>query len=186
MAGDFIPFDTPRYLTPDDVPVGRFCRTFQIPDSPEWVGLVDGAVSVLSDASAWRQSGSLTPEQAADAWQQMLVESWDIAGCPTDANSPFWDDPDAQDADGTPEESSYDYQAAIEDWVITAFLVASGTPGAAVAYQTIAPRFRLYFRTRDYGGIVKILINDVLLGSVDTYSATPGVTFYDVFADKVA
>lgn len=94
--------------------------------------------------------------------------------------SPFWDDNDAADADGTVIESTYTFEEQIEDWVITAFVAASGQPGAALTYLTIAPRFRLAFRTRDFGGIARILIDDVLFTEIDTYSATPGLAFLDV------
>jgi hypothetical protein len=94
--------------------------------------------------------------------------------------SPFWDDTDAADADGTPAESAYAYSPDIADWVIAAFIAASGVPGAALTFLTIAPRFRLAFRTRDYGGILEILIDAVSYGTVDTYSATPGLTFFDI------
>jgi len=94
--------------------------------------------------------------------------------------SPFWDDTDAGDAEGIPAESTYTYTERIEDWAIAAFIASSGVVGAAVTYLTIAPRFRLAFRTRDYGGIVRVLIDDVLYGEVDTYSAAPGIAYFDV------
>lgn len=103
----------------------------------------------------------------------------------TDELSPFWDDPDAADADGEPTDNTYTWSERIEDWAIAAFVATSGVPGAAVAYLTIAPRFRLYFKTRDFGGIVRILIDDVIIGEVDTYSADPGLTSFDVLAEMV-
>lgn len=84
MAGNFIPPNIPLYLTPDSVPVGRFCRTISIPDDPTWVGLVDGVLSALADPALWRQYGTLTPEEAAQAWLEMIEGAWTIEGCPLD------------------------------------------------------------------------------------------------------
>lgn len=82
MSVDYQPPGTPLYLTPNSLPVGRFCRTISVPDSPEWVGLVDGVLSALNDPYVWRQFGALTPDQAAAAWQAMIVNAWTIEGCP--------------------------------------------------------------------------------------------------------
>lgn len=85
MSVDYRPPGTPLYLTPDSIPVGRFCRVLVIPDDPTWVGLVDGILSALTDPLKWRQFGALTPEETADAWQAMLTESWstdDVPCCP--------------------------------------------------------------------------------------------------------
>lgn len=97
-----------------------------------------------------------------------------------DGLSPFWDDPDAEDADGEPADNTYSYTERIEDWAIAAFVAASGVPGAAALYLTIAPRFRLAFKTRDWGGIAKIFIDDVQVATVDTYSPTPGLITQDI------
>jgi hypothetical protein len=179
-VADYIPTSDKRFLTPDAPPSGVFCRNLQVPDDPQWVGLVDGALSLLTSPDQWREYGALTAQQAADLWTDMLVTSWDVFGCPTEDLSPFWDDTDGGDAEGNPAESTYTYSDQITDWVIAAFVASSGAVGAAVSYLTIAPRFRLAFRTRDYGGIAEILIDDVLFSTIDTYSATPGVAFLDV------
>lgn len=83
-SGDYVPPYRPLYLTLDSIPVERFCRTISIPNDPFWVGLVDGVLSALADAKAWRQFGTLTPEEMADAWLAMLTESDAIEGCPVD------------------------------------------------------------------------------------------------------
>jgi hypothetical protein len=82
MTANYRPPYTPLYLTPDSVPVGRFCRVIVIPDDPTWVGLVDGILSALSNPLAWRKYGTLTPEEAADAWMAMLTESWETDNVP--------------------------------------------------------------------------------------------------------
>lgn len=179
-------FDGVGYPTPLLIPEQTACRSASIPASAEWFGLVMGLMLTLTDENNWQQfEGGITKEAAAAEWSMIVDSMYDSAvgeGACTipDDMSPYWDDPDAADADGTPEESSYSYTEQIEDWTIAAFVAAAGTPGAAAAYLTIAPRFRLLFRTRDYGGIVKIFIDDVLQAQVDTYSATPGVIAQDI------
>lgn len=179
---DTIPADLQRYLTPDAPTEARFCRTLSVPDTPEWVGLVDGALCALSTPDAWREFGALSPDEAADAWVAMLQDSWDTP-CgepPPDDLSPYWDEDDGSDLEGTPAEATYDYTDTIEDWIIAAFIASSGQVGAAATFLTIAPRFRLLFKRHDLGGIVKIFIDNELFGTVDTYSPTPDVIAYDV------
>lgn len=79
---NFVPFGVPLYLTASSVPAGRFCRTVSIPDDPVWVGLVDGVLTALTNPAVWRQYGTLTPDEMADAWATMLQESFAIEGCP--------------------------------------------------------------------------------------------------------
>lgn len=180
MSGNYIPPNQPRYLTPDDIPSGVFCRTVLIPDSAEWVALVDGALSALMSPLAWRQFGTLTEEEAAEAWKNMLLASWEVATCLAEDTAPFWDDPDGADAEGSPAVSTYSWSERIEDWAIAAFVAASGVPGAAVEYLTIAPRFRLLFKTGDFGGIARIFIDDVLFTEVDTFSDVAGLLPVDI------
>lgn len=81
MTEFYVPPDVPLYLTPDSIPVGRFCRTLRVPDDVQWVALVDGLLSTLSNPNMWRQYGTLTREETAEAWLAMLIESWDVSGC---------------------------------------------------------------------------------------------------------
>jgi len=83
MPEFYQPPNTPLYLTPDSIPVGRFCRRISVPDSPEWVGLVDGVLSVLFSPDAWRQNGALTPDEAAEEWQRMVLSAWTGDDCIT-------------------------------------------------------------------------------------------------------
>lgn len=60
------------YLTPDSVPSGTICRVLIIPDSEEFIANITGALQVLTFPESWQQYGLLTPEQAADALQDMF------------------------------------------------------------------------------------------------------------------
>lgn len=77
----YIPPGIPLYLTPDSIPVGRFCRTLRVPNDPQWVGLVDGLLTTLTKPEAWREHGAMTPEETAEAWLAMMIDSWQYAEC---------------------------------------------------------------------------------------------------------
>lgn len=55
------------YLTPDNIPAGTTCRVLIIPDAPEFIANVLGAIQVLTFPESWDKWGLLTPEEAADA-----------------------------------------------------------------------------------------------------------------------
>lgn len=177
---------------------------------PTWVHrrLSDRSIAMLLSqsgylhwASRWASDTELTPEQIEQ------IEDWAssaehelMAG---DIQAPFWDDFDAEDAaeefpdtvgvfsalalDDPPDNPWYgilvdgtDWRAQLSAWIIGGFLVVSGLPGAAISFVTLASRFQLLMRSRDYGGIVKIFIDAAEVGEVDTYSAEPGIASYDV------
>jgi len=60
------------YLTPDEVPTENICRSLFIPDSPEFIAIVTGALQSLTVPENWTKFGALTPEEAAEALYDML------------------------------------------------------------------------------------------------------------------
>jgi len=45
---------SPAYFpTPDSLPETSACRTFRVPDNDEWLGVLMGAVNVLSQSWRW-------------------------------------------------------------------------------------------------------------------------------------
>lgn len=182
MSGDYIPPNKPLYLTPDSVPVGRFCRQFQVPDDPAWVGILDGAVSELMNPEMWRETGELTPEEAAEVWSEMVFDAWAQESCggggvPT----PYWDDQSDLDDEVPADEQTWygifdgTFQETVENFVIAGFVAYAAGIGAAVKFLTIAPAFRLAWKTSDLGGIIRVFIDGADAGTVDTYSVSPGV-----------
>jgi len=98
----------------------------------------------------------------------------------TDVEAPYWDDADGGDA---PDELPADEQPWYEqlaDWAVTAFLAVSFGPDAAVSFVTTAQKLRIFFRTRDYGAIAQIFMDDDPVATVDTYSPEPGLTYVDI------
>lgn len=120
-----------------------------------------------------------TERNNIDAWASS-AESGLLNVDQADDLSPYWDDNDGADAEGTPAVSTYSWNERIEDWAIAAFVATSGVPGAAVEYLTIAPRFRLLFKTGDWGGIARIFIDDVLFTEVDTFADVAGLLPVDI------
>lgn len=183
MAADYVPPNRRLYLTPNAPPVGRFCRQLQIPDDPAWVGLVDGALSQLAEAASWREFGTLTPEETAEAMLAMLLEAWENPGCGTgEIPTPFWDDvtdtddefpPETQpwygyvtDPDAEPGELTFVEDATI--WVLTGMLAVGASPAAAILFQTIAPRFALAMRGGDVAEIIRIVLDGEDVATIET------------------
>lgn len=70
------------WLTPDSLPDAgdTVCRPLFIPNTPEWLAVVTGALLDLTEAYNWEAFGSVTPQAAADRMWAMLKTSFD--GCP--------------------------------------------------------------------------------------------------------
>lgn len=47
-----------RWLTPDTIPTQNTCRALSIPDDPEWLAIVAGALYLLTQQDNWEQSGT--------------------------------------------------------------------------------------------------------------------------------
>jgi len=60
------------YLTLDNVPDADARRAFLIPTDPKWFGTFMGAIAPLLSEEAWRQYGTLTPEECAAEWQKIF------------------------------------------------------------------------------------------------------------------
>lgn len=60
------------YLTPDANPASLTCRVLFIPDDRDWLAIVNGALIPLTKAYNFEQFGSVTPEQTAQRFSEML------------------------------------------------------------------------------------------------------------------
>lgn len=191
MSGDYIPPYRRLYLTPDSIPVGRFCRSISIPDDPQWVGLVDGVLSELMDAGKWRQHGTLTPEETADAWSAMMLEAWNNPSCgSSSAPTPYWDNStDVDDQEPPDLQPWYGVSGGggfVEDfgvWVVSGFLAETVSPLAAVLYRTYERRFRLAFLAGGPAGLVKVIIDNGAEIIHDLSGETEEVREFDFIGD---
>jgi microcystin-dependent protein len=61
-----------QWLTPDTPPAGFTCGRLLIPDNPEWIATVAGALLPLIYASNFEQFGTATPADCAAIFQSMF------------------------------------------------------------------------------------------------------------------
>lgn len=107
-----------------------------------------------------------------------------------DVEAPYWDDEADADDELPPDEQPWygvfvddTFQATIENWVIAAFVAYASGPAAALTFLTLAKQFRLALRKHDLGGVVRVFVNAGDHGTIDTYSATPGIIEQDYVGD---
>lgn len=63
-----------QFITPPTIPDDTYCRTLKIPNSPQWIGAVSGALMPLIYSSEWVSVGGITPEEAANRAEIMFNE----------------------------------------------------------------------------------------------------------------
>lgn len=188
------------FPTPNDVPEDVGYIVFYFPNSNDWAGLLLGAVKELTHEYNFYQWGELTPDEAAEAWKD-IVTAAPYNLLPSSVPTPFWDtDDDVDDelpVDAQPwygyvadptlpaDELTFVEQAGI--WGITGFLAfATFEVGfaPAILFHTIAPKFALAFRRGDVGELIRIVVDGVELSRVDTTPAAAGdVVRVQVIAD---
>lgn len=181
------------FLTPPSLPETTACRTLQIPDDKLWLGIFNSA---LLETIYWYNyeqvnDTDLTPEETAAACDLILREMWNDESCGTgDTPVPYWDTAEDSDDEAPPDEQPWygmfideTFQATLENWVIAGFVAYAATPAAALTFLTLAPKFRLAFKTGDIGGIIRVFIDAQDAGTIDTFSETPGIIEQDFIAD---
>lgn len=60
------------WLTPDELPEGGLCRPLFIPNSSDWLAIVSGALTELTQRWNWEQGGAVTVPEAIAAMQSMI------------------------------------------------------------------------------------------------------------------
>lgn len=60
------------YLTPNTLPDSFVCRQLIIPDDPEWIEIVSGALSELTKSYNFELFGDVTPDQCSEAYAEMF------------------------------------------------------------------------------------------------------------------
>jgi hypothetical protein len=186
------------YPTPTSIPEESTCLTLNVPASVEWWALIVGVLYGLTLEWEWQQlEGGIEIGDAAARWAVMFNDAMDVAEatnqCESEIQAPYWDDQSDAPAEQPVSDQPWygvlvgeaTWEEQIGDWLIAGFIAYAGGPGAAIAFLTIAPRFRLAWRTHDLGALAKIFVNAADAGTVDTYSAEPGIVEVDVFADQI-
>lgn len=185
------------FPTPNAAPEINGCRVFSIPDDEEWFALLMGAVLRLTQEWAWYQNGTMTPAEAAAAWQAIIDDAYARSmfdTCGTTVPIPYWDESSADDADDESDVETQPWYGEIvamsafiaEDvsltfldnlgiWLIAGFIAYSGQVGAAIAFVPLARKFVLSFKQHSLGGIVTVLVDFLHLADIDTYGVEDGV-----------
>lgn len=150
-----------------------------------------GALSELTKTYNWEQSGTMSPQTAAELFTRIVEDYYNSECVATEETvpTPYWDEStDLDDEEPTETQSWYGifdgtFIETVENFVIAGFLAYAGSPSAAVAFLTIAPKFRLAWKTGNLGGIIRIFVDAADYGTVDTYSETDGVLERDFAGD---
>jgi len=172
------------WLTPETLAGDEICRPLFIPANSEVLSIVGGALSELTKAYNYEQSGTVTPEETSEFMTAMLARWYEeqcggeVDGVPT----PFWDE--ASDVDDAEPEATQTWYGEVDDpeapageltftenalvWGFTGFLAFSGVPGAALLFHTIAPSFVLAMRGGDFGEVIRIIVDGEEAARVDT------------------
>jgi len=74
------------FPTPNSTPDNTVRRIFVVPNSDEWLGLLEGAAQVLLDEWRYYDWGAMTPAEAASAFNSVVLASYTNV-CPNVPNS---------------------------------------------------------------------------------------------------
>jgi len=179
------------FPTPVETPDATTCLVVQVPANAAWWAIYVGLLYSLLEEENWQQyeGGMSRADAAADAAQifEDAMATAETNVCGVEVGAPFWDDAaDADDEMTVADQIWYgeivggSFHEKIEDWAIAGFIAAAGQPAAAVYFLTIAPRFRLAWKTGDIGGIVRVFIDAEDYGTVDTSASEPGLVTMDI------
>jgi len=174
------------FPTPEETPEESTCLTLLIPANAAWWGIYTGLLLTLNDEDNWQQyEGGIEREDAAETATAIFLDAMERANgesCELDFPAPYWDDAEdvddslpigaqtwygeVTDPDAAPDELAFVENAAI--WLLSGFIAYSGQIGAAVFFHTIAPRFVLAFKRGDVREIIRIVVDAVDYGTLDT------------------
>jgi len=183
-----------KWITPPTLPTDKYCRQITIPNSPEWIGIVSGALLPMVYKNSWEQGElAISPDDASEAAFLMLQAFWE-SECLTDVPTPFWDDDTSVDDEATPE--AQEWYGEVEDalapadeltfvenaviWLLTGFVLVAAAPtlgaaaAAAVFFRTTAVRFTLAFNRGDVAESIRVIVDAADYGEIDTSSMAVG------------
>jgi len=155
------------------------CRTLQIPDNKLWLGVFNKALLELTDPYNWEHNTPeyLTPEEAAAACYAIFEQY--LSGEMCNAPAPYWDTPNSADDTAAPDTyGQIDDLTFVENiaiWGITSFIAYAGNIGAALQFATFAPRFVLAWKKSGIGGAIRVFIDGVDHGLIDTNDPAGGI-----------
>ena len=181
------------FLTPDEAPDDLLCRSFSIPNDSRWLGNFMGALLDLCESENWRAYGTLSPDEAAAAYQAIFDAGY--AGetvCEVgEIGTPYWDtDADVNASEPADEQTWYgevtnpdapadelDFVENAIVWTFTGLLALASAEIAfapAILFHTLAPRFIIAMRTADVAEVFRIVVNGQDYARVDTTGHASG------------
>lgn len=126
----------------------------------------------------YRQDGaelSDSDKEDIEDWASKAEDELLVATAPgsDEVGTPFWDDVVEVDDEAAPADQVWygevddptvvpteeTFRETLEDWTFAGLLAIGGAPGAALAFLTIAPKFRLAFKQGDIGKIIHIFVD---------------------------
>jgi len=152
-----------------------------------WQQVLLAAVDQLLLPSTWQGTDeeiTLALNRAQNL-KYILTEPAGETGVPT----PYWDDTSDLDDQAPVDEQVWygifdgEFHETLENFAIAGFLVYAGNIGAAITFLTLAPRFRLAWKTGNLGGIIRVIIDGAEAGDVDTFSEEDGVLEREFIGD---
>lgn len=184
-----------KWVTPPTLPIDKYCRQILIPNSPEWVGTVSGALLPLIYKNSWEQSeDGITPEEASEAAFAMFQAYSQSICADVEFPTPYWDDDTSVDDEATsetqewygqvtnpeapPDELTFVENAVI--WLLSGFVLVAAAPTivgaapAAIFFRTVAVRFTLAFNRGDIREIFRVVVDAIDYGTVDTDALAVG------------
>lgn len=182
-------YPRPTFLTPIPIPLVDPDEgdVILVAYSLEWQKFLLGCVTQGFLPSTWEgtdEEKTHALNMVANLQYLLTVEAGE-AGVPT----PYWDDAsDLDDQEPVGEQQWYGifdgtFQETVENFVIAGFIAYSGQIGAAITFLTLAPRFRLAWKTADLGGIIRVIIDGADAGAVDTQGDDNGIIERDYVGD---
>jgi len=146
-------------------------------------------VQMLQSEWNWYKYGDLYPDEAAEAWKDIIVATYEDASassCPAPIQTPYWDTSTDVDDSAEPEvQTWYGYVSDLDNptttfvedvavWSFAGFLALAGTPAAAIAFLTVAPKFVVAIRRGDLGEIIRLYVDGSENAVIDTSGFSPG------------
>lgn len=118
--------------------------------------------------------GEQTPMEAAEMYAALLEDALGVE-CASEESvpTPFWDNPDATDADDSEPAETQDWYFELGHWILTGFLALTVTPAAAIAYQTTIKPIVVKLQTGSAGAIAEMFIDGELVEAIDTFTEQP-------------
>jgi len=187
------------FICPPDMGASEQCRTLQIPNTQEWLGIFNAALLTLANEYNYEQlyDTDLTPAECAAKAMSIYTAYLSQDPCAV-VPSPFWDD--ATDNEESELESVQTWYGSVTDWlapvdslnfvqnaalwVLTGFVAYAAGVGSAIFFRTTAKRFIIALEVGDVPEIIRVVVDSAEF-NIDTTGMAEGTLInQEVLADE--